>query len=137
MVKAVLDYLEGWLEQNVLHVLQSAGDPLSRLQQMCDRVDQVYDHGQQPCMFAILLLGSARDVFHHQVNLLFRGWIEAIATVLVQAGLAQTLAQQRAEDGVIAIQGALILAQGLGDPAPFQRIIQQLPAYLLENEYPA
>ena len=37
------------------------------------------------------------------------------------------IAHQRGEDGIIAIQGALILAQGLNDPAPFQRVLQQLP----------
>ncbi|WNZ27252.1 TetR/AcrR family transcriptional regulator [Leptolyngbya sp. NK1-12] len=133
MVEAVLDYLERWLNQNILQVLNGPGEPLSRLQQMCDRLNQVYEGGHQPCLFAILLLGSARDVFHQRVNALFRSWIDAIAAVLIEAGLEENLAQQQGEDGVIAIQGALILAQGLHDPSPFQRIIQQLPAKLCQN----
>ena len=43
------------------------------------------------------------------------------------------LANQRAEDALIAIQGALILSRGLGEIAPFQRIIQQLPAQLCQD----
>jgi hypothetical protein len=31
------------------------------------------------CVFAILLLASARDVFHAKVKALFPGWIDAIA----------------------------------------------------------
>ncbi|NJO50427.1 MAG: hypothetical protein HC840_14405 [Leptolyngbyaceae cyanobacterium RM2_2_4] len=42
----------------------------------------------------------------------------------------ETLACQRGEDGVMMIQGALILAQGLQDPAPFQRVMQQIPETL-------
>ena len=133
MVETVLNYLEQWLELNVLQVLNSPGEPLFRLQQMCDRVNEVYEGGQQPCLFAILLLGSARDVFHNQVKVLFRDWIDAIATVLIESGMDATLAQQRGEDGVIAIQGALILSQGLHNSVPFQRVIKQLPQQLCKG----
>jgi AcrR family transcriptional regulator len=64
MVETVLDYLERWMDQNILQILKSSSDPLTRLQQMCNRVSEVYEGGKQPCLSAILLLGSARDVFH-------------------------------------------------------------------------
>jgi TetR/AcrR family transcriptional regulator, lmrAB and yxaGH operons repressor len=57
----------------------------------------------------------------------FCAWIEAIAKVLIETGMDEVLAQQRVQDVAIAIQGSLILAQGLDDPSPFQRVIQQLP----------
>lgn len=130
MVETVLDYLERWLEQNILQRLNTPGDPLSRLQHMCDRLSEVYEGGKQPCLSAILLLGSARDVFHNRVKTIYRIWIAAIAAVLMESGLDEQLAQQRGEDAIIAIQGALILAQALNDPAPFQRMMQQLPRQL-------
>ncbi|BFM38337.1 TetR/AcrR family transcriptional regulator [Synechocystis sp. LKSZ1] len=130
MVKTVLDYLESWLDQNVLQLIRRPGEPLIRLQLMCDRVSEVYEEGQQPCLFAILLLGSARDVFHAQVKEILCDWIEAIATLLMESGMDPALAWQRGEDGVLAIQGALILSQGLDKPALFQRVIKQLPQQL-------
>lgn len=130
MVEAVLDYLERWLVENILPSLQSEGDAVTKLQRMCDRLNELYEGGKQPCLFAILLLGSARDVFHRKVQELFQGWIDAIATVLIEAGMDRELAKQRAEDAAIAIQGSLILSQGLEDSAPFQRVIQQLPKEL-------
>ena len=130
MVETVLNYLEHWMEQNVVQKLRSSGAPRLRLQEMCDRLSEVYEGGKQPCLSAILLLGSARDVFHDAVQALYHSWINAIATVLIEAGISEILAQQRAEDAVIAIQGALILSQGLSNPAPFQRVIQQLPEEL-------
>lgn len=133
MVEAVLDYLEGWSTQNILQPLASPGDTLARLQCMCDRLTELYEGGKQPCMFAILLLGSARDVFHGKVQALFRGWIDAIAAVLVEAGMERELAQQRGEDAAIAVQGALILSQALDDPSPFLRVMQQLPAQLCQQ----
>ncbi|HEY9646836.1 MAG TPA: TetR/AcrR family transcriptional regulator, partial [Chroococcidiopsis sp.] len=110
--------------------LASPGDAPIRLQQMCDRLYELYEGGTQPCLFAILQLGSARDVFHEQVKILFLTWIDAIAQVLIEAGLEPTLAHERGQDGAIAIQGALILSQALSDPAPFQRIVRQLPSDL-------
>lgn len=133
MVETVLDYLDHWLDQNIIQMLNGPGDPVARLEQMCDHLGDVYEGGKQPCLSAILLLGSARDVFHDRVKAIYRLWIDAIAAVLSESGMDEKLAQQRGEDAIIAIQGALILAQGLNDPAPFQRMMQQLPAKLKQN----
>lgn len=131
MVTTVLDYLERWMEQTLVQGLKGPGEPLSRLQQMCDRLRDVYEAGTQPCLTSILLLGSARDVFHDRIQGLYQVWINAIAQVLMEVGLDETLAQHRGEDAVITIQGALIVAQGLHDPAPFLRAMQQLPQQLV------
>lgn len=130
MVAAVLDFLDRWLEEHLLQALRSEGDALTRLHRMCDRVSELYEGGQQPCLFAILLMGSARELFHAKVQALLQTWIDAIADVLIEAGLDKTLARQRGEDAAIAIQGALILAHGLNDLAPFERVVKQLPQEL-------
>lgn len=130
MVETVLDYSRRWLETNILATLASEGDAYGRLQRMCDRIFTLYGGGQEPCLLAILLLGSGRDIFHASVKARLRMWIDAIATVLIQSGLDETLAQHRAESALIAIQGSLILAQGLEDLAPFQRVLQTLPTDL-------
>jgi TetR/AcrR family transcriptional regulator, lmrAB and yxaGH operons repressor len=133
MVEAVLDHLEDWLTQNILQPLASPGDSVARLQCMCDRLAELYEGGKQPCVFAILLLGSARDVFHGKVQALFVGWIDAITSVLVETGMEKDLARQRGEDAAIAVQGALILSQALNNPSPFLRVMQQLPAQLCQR----
>lgn len=133
MVEAVLNFLKNWLEQNILQALTSSGDASTRLRRMCESLNELYEEGQQPCVFAILLLGSQRDGFHAKVKALFRTWIDAIASVLIESGMDQGLAKQRGEDAAISIQGSLILSQGLDDPSPFQRVIQQLPQELCRD----
>ncbi|MFB2835657.1 TetR/AcrR family transcriptional regulator [Floridanema evergladense] len=130
MVEAVLDYLEKWLGENILPALESEGDAEIKLQRMCLRLNELYHGGEQPCMFAILLSGSARDVFHAKVKALFQGWIDAIANVLIQSGMDAQLAKQRGEDAAIAIQGSLILSQALDDTSLFRRTIEELPIAL-------
>ena len=57
-------------------------------------------------------------------------WMGAIAAVLTQAGMDSTLAQERSEEALIAIQGALILARAMADTTIFERILQRLPQQL-------
>lgn len=132
MVDAVLDYVGQGLEQNVLPALTRAGTPIVRLQRMCDQLSALYAAGQQPCIFASLQTCAAKGIFHDKVKRLLRTWMAAITAVLVEAGMDATQARQRGEDAVIAIQGALILAQALDDPMPFQRVIRQLPQQLCQ-----
>lgn len=130
MVATVLEYLEQALEENILQPLRSEGVACDRFSKMCQSVSNLYEGGRQPCLFAILLLGSARDIFQAKVQQLLQIWITEIAQVLIEEGLEPSLARQRGEDAVIAIQGSLILAQGLDDLAPFERILQELPKQL-------
>lgn len=130
MVETVLIALEEGLEQIISDTLHSEGDALTRLQIMCERISEVYEGGEKPCLLAALALGSAKEVFHERVKRLLELWINAIAKVLIEGGMDEEIAYQRGEYGVIAIQGALILSQGLGSQAPFRRLIQQLPKQL-------
>jgi len=132
MVKSVLDYSEHWLQENVLELLTSEGSPQERLQKMCDRINNLYAGGTAPCLLAILNSGTGRDRFHAQVKSTLDAWIRAIAAVLVDAGLNATLAQQRGEDALIRIQGALMLSQGLDKPAIFERVVGELPQRLMQ-----
>jgi AcrR family transcriptional regulator len=133
MVETVLTALEQGLAQILQETAQSQGDAHMRLQQMCDRISAVYQYGQKSCLLAALMLGSAQDIFRERVGALLQTWVDAIAAILVDAGMDATIAQERGQDGVIAIQGALIVAQGLQTPAAFERVMQQLPQQLCRD----
>ncbi|NJN23859.1 MAG: hypothetical protein HC810_04980 [Acaryochloridaceae cyanobacterium RL_2_7] len=62
-------------------------------------------------------------------------WIAAIADVLVEAGVEQTMAVQRGQDTLITIQVALIVSKSLDDTAIFLRTIEQLPKVLLASRF--
>jgi TetR/AcrR family transcriptional regulator, lmrAB and yxaGH operons repressor len=130
MVTTVLDFLQDWMAQNILPALQTKGSVVAKMELMCDRFNQIYQGGEKPCLFAILLMGSARDVFHDRVKAVFQVWIEAMAEVIAESGLDRKLAKEKAEDIAIAIQGALILTHGLDDISIFQRVIKEIPQKL-------
>jgi hypothetical protein len=48
----------------------------------------------------------------------------------------ERVAQQRAQDALTAIQGSLIVSQGLDDPSGFVRVTQHLPEELCQDTLP-
>ena len=133
MLQATMDYTQGWFEENVIGVLRQNKPARERIKEMCDRIDKLYESGEQPCFIAALTSGSPRDTFQEPIKFRLEGMIEAIAQTLIEAGLSSKLAYQRGEDAVITIQGALILARGTNEPQRFQRAIAQLPERLCEG----
>jgi TetR/AcrR family transcriptional repressor of lmrAB and yxaGH operons len=130
MVETVLATLDQWLQQTALAALEGEGDAQTRLGRMGDRISAAYSQGQKPCVLAALMLGSAKDDFQPQVQNLLQRWMGAIAAVLTQEGMDSTLAQERSEEALIAIQGALILARAMADTTIFERTLQRLPQQL-------
>lgn len=134
MAEAALTQVNQWLETHILPILNRQGQPIDAFQAMCQETSDFFQEGQNSCLWAVLVLEqSSDDLFHAQISWAFSTWTEAIAQVLVTAGLDETLAKQRGEDAMIAIQGALILSHGLKDFAPFQRVIKQLPQQLCRD----
>ncbi|WP_016948735.1 TetR/AcrR family transcriptional regulator [Anabaena sp. PCC 7108] len=134
MAEAALTHVNQWLETSILQILNGEEIPIAKFQSMCKEANYFFNEGQNSCLLAALVLAqSSDDLFHSQISLTFSRWIEAIAKVLITAGLDETLAKERGEDAMIAIQGALILSHGLRDFAPFQRIIKQLPQQLCRD----
>jgi TetR/AcrR family transcriptional regulator, lmrAB and yxaGH operons repressor len=142
MAEAALAETHQWLETSILPMLVGAASleenrkakPIDTFHSMCEEVNHFFNEGQNSCLWAVLVLEqSSDDLFYAQIRQTFSQWIEAISNVLITAGLDVTLAKQRGEDAMIAIQGALILSHGLKDSAPFQRVLKQLPQQLCQD----
>jgi TetR/AcrR family transcriptional regulator, lmrAB and yxaGH operons repressor len=131
MAEAALALANEWLEKSILPILQNQAKPIDVFQAMGEEVNRFFNEGQNSCLWAVLIVEQSSDnLFHSQISWAFETWIEAIANVLIAAGLDEALAKQRGEDAIIAIQGALILSHGLRDFTPFQRVLRQLPQQL-------
>ena len=131
MAKAVLEYVGAWFHNQILEPLQQETDPAKALQIMGDRLNQFYNHGQDACLIALFTVGEPDELFHEEIQQRLKALISAISTLLQKADLPADIAHKRAEDAVMGIQGALVLARGLNDNAPFERVIQQLGEKLL------
>jgi hypothetical protein len=117
-----------------LEILDRPEPPIAKFQSMSVEVGKFFNEGQNSCLWAVLVMQqSSDDLFHAEIRGAFSLWIDAIAKVLVTAGLDEKLAKERGEDAMIGMQGALILSHGLRDFAPFQRVLAQLPQQLCRD----
>ena len=134
MAEVALTHVNNWLETSILEILDRPEPPITKFQSMCEEVSKFFNGGQNSCLWAVLVMQqSSDDLFHAEIRGAFLQWIEAIAKVLVTAGLDEKLAKERGEDAMIGIQGALILSHGLRDFAPLQRVLEQLPQKLCRD----
>ncbi len=134
MAEVALTHVNNWLETTIVEILDRPEPAIAKFESMCEETSKFFNQGQNSCLWAVLVMEqSSDDLFHSQISGAFSQWIEAIAKVLIASGLDETLAKQRGEDAMIAIQGALILSHGLKDFASFQRIINQLPQQICRD----
>jgi AcrR family transcriptional regulator len=131
MAVAVLERIDAWMNAKALGALRSAGTPQARLRSMLRIIDEFYVGGRNACVLGNLVIGGSREKFQDDLAAAFGGWIAALRALAVEAGVRGPEAQQRAEDAVVRIEGALIVAGGLGDPAPFKRALRNIERDLL------
>jgi AcrR family transcriptional regulator len=128
MAAEVLADIDGWFELNIYAPLREASDPARAIAAMIAGVDQYFHSGDRVCLVGLVALGSARDTFAEAVDDYFARWQVALASLLRRSGLSKGQAQRRAEDALLTIQGALVLARARNDAGIFRRALSDLTA---------
>ncbi|MFG1419807.1 TetR/AcrR family transcriptional regulator [Xanthobacter sp. V0B-10] len=131
MAASVLQEIDGWFEAHVFSPLREEEDAPAAIRAMLERVDAYFRSGRRVCLVGVFALGEVRDRFSQRVQGYFAAWRDALRAALRRAGIADAEAAERAEDAVLAIQGALTLARALHDPEVFTRSLARLERRLL------
>jgi AcrR family transcriptional regulator len=131
MAGEVLAEIDVWFELNIYAPLRDAGDPARAIAAMIAGVDQYFHSGNRICLVGLVALGAARDRFSQSIDNYFARWQAALAALLRRSGLSESLAQRRAEDALLTIQGALVLARARNDAGIFRRALSELARRLL------
>jgi TetR/AcrR family transcriptional repressor of lmrAB and yxaGH operons len=131
MAAEVLDGIDRWFELNIFAPLRDSDDPVSAVAAMIKAADDYFHSGHRVCLVGVIALGASRDTFAAQVHDYFARWHDALAALLGRSGLNADVARWRAEDAVLTIQGALVLARARDDATIFRRAMAELQARLL------
>jgi TetR/AcrR family transcriptional regulator, lmrAB and yxaGH operons repressor len=134
MAEAVLDHTIQMMDEFLLAPLRSEIAPIDRINGMNKNVDVFYQQGQRDCLFALFSTGEARRLFQDRVQKALNLWINELTIVLIDAGITNISAQQRAEEAVTMIQGSLFLTRGLKNTEIFRRTLSNMPENLLRPE---
>lgn len=129
MASAVLADIDDWFERQVFTPLLRE-TPENGLAGMWKAVRCYFQSGGRICLVGAFALDGTRDRFAAGIAGYFGRWTGALTTTLVRAGWTDRAAEDAARDAVLGIQGALVLARAMNDPALFSGAVDRLEARL-------
>lgn len=132
MAAAVLAHVDAWFESEVFAPLRGADRPAEALQAMLAACESYFRSGRRVCLVGAFALADTRDRFAVAVRDYFARWQEAIVGALMRAGCPQVIRDALAEDVVLSIQGAVVLARAYDDPDVFTRATERLRRKLMD-----
>ncbi|MBE1208371.1 TetR/AcrR family transcriptional regulator [Aminobacter carboxidus] len=133
MANAVLEDVGAWFERHVFEPLRSE-PPGAAIARMWDAVDSYFRSGGRICLVGAFALDGTRDRFADRISGYFIQWIAALRDALIRQGWSPAAAGESAEDVVLGIQGALVLARATADDGLFARTIVRLKSRLRPDE---
>ena len=136
MAREVIATALGWFEDNVLAPLRGGGSPEARLAVVASNLDAFYDSGRRACLLNVMAAPHGDGPFGPAIRDAFAALVAAFADVAGEAGHPPDAARTRAARVVMMLHGSLVMARGLGDPAPFRAFLDALPADLLGENRP-
>ncbi len=137
MAAAVLEFVGAHFERLVLAPLGEDGPIGPRLNRMILGLDEFYMRGEAACVWDLFGIGRAGEAFRDELRQSVDHVCAALAEALGRAGVPTAIAKARAEDTVVAFQGALVVARARGDRSVFERVLAELPGRLLADMPPA
>lgn len=133
MAAAVLTHLDQWVEQHIFKVLSDkTKTPKERLINGITGIRELYDGGSESCIFRALSMESGIELFHKQIGDGMQKWIDTFKTVGISYHLTPKIAEEKAIETLIKIQGSLVVAKGLNDLTVFENTLQQIEDYYLK-----
>lgn len=133
MALEVLAHLNAGLRKT-LQAVEDEPHPEKKLELLLDALDAFYEGGKKACLLERLCASVDRAHFGAPLRATFLHLISAVGNICRAAGLSAALARRRAEDAVVRIEGALVVAAGTEDPSVFARTLGALRTTLLLPE---
>jgi AcrR family transcriptional regulator len=134
MAEQVLAHLDAALEKALFEPLRSKTSPEKKLASMLDAISAFYENGKRACLLERLSASVDSREFRRPLANAFTKWIDAVESLGRESGLPKAAARARAEDFVVRVEGALVVAAGTGDTKVFERTMRDLKSSLLRHE---
>jgi AcrR family transcriptional regulator len=127
---AVTDRVGEWFAENVVGPLTQPGLPAERVREVAHRLRAFYGDGSRPCVLDTLSLHSGPDELRAALAAALQAWLAAFTAIARESGFTRAQAARRAQQALINIEGSLVLARVMADPAVFLRALDGLPNLL-------
>jgi AcrR family transcriptional regulator len=131
MAAEIMANIDAWFVTQMFRPLEE-DDPRAAIALMWETTNTYFRSGRRICLIGAFALDETRDRFAGAIQGYFKRWIDALAGALMRAGIDVVEARELAEEAVVGIQGALMLARALGDDTIFGRALGRLRERLME-----
>jgi len=135
MAAAVVNNLNQWFQDQVFIPLERSGKPDEKVRLVTQRLREFYADGKKSCTLDTLSLPGGSEALQKAVRGSLTAWLQAFTGIAREAGASGAEARERAEQGIIEIEGSLVLARVLGDRKLFHRAMDRLPNLLTGKEH--
>jgi AcrR family transcriptional regulator len=114
IVAAVLTYVNEWLEENIYNLLTNRLiTPQERLKLVLNNINALYNNGEYSCVIRALSLDSSLEIFSEQIKKSMQLWITGFTGLGIDFGFSKEIANEKAYQVLMNIQGSLVVSKGL------------------------
>lgn len=121
---AVLHYVGQWVNENIHDVLTDEKTaPSERVDRVIKNIDQLYGQGKDVCILRALTMDTGVALFGEQIKESMSQWIEGFRKLGISLGMEEGLAENKAYQTLIQVQGSLVVSKGMATVEPFQKAL--------------
>ena len=103
------------------------GTPRKRVLAVAEKLREFYAGGTKPCLMEVLSIRGGSEALQIALKTAMLEMLNAFAQIAKECGLSAAIAKHKAEEAIVRLEGSLILARVVDDPACFERTLKQLP----------
>ncbi len=120
------------LDAEVFPLLADDAAPDRKLGAFVRVMDGFYAGGRQSCLLNMLAPPRGEtNACGDAIGATFQRLLSALGEVAREAGATPAQARMRAEQALVELQGSLVVARGVDDPAVFARALKRIPGVIL------
>jgi AcrR family transcriptional regulator len=111
MALSAAAHVSHWFEADIFAPLAESRPPADRIKTVARKLRAFYGDGAKPCMLDSLSLRGGPPELATALSSAYKAWLEAFAAVAREAGLPHRLADDRARQCLIQIEGSLVISR--------------------------
>jgi TetR/AcrR family transcriptional repressor of lmrAB and yxaGH operons len=119
-----------WFQANIFAPLKEPGAPADRIKAVSRNLRIFYGDGAKPCVLDSLSFRGSPPELATALSGAYKAWLESFAAIARESGLIRRLAEDRARQALIQIEGSLVLSRVTGNRKIFLDTLSELPDLL-------
>jgi TetR/AcrR family transcriptional regulator, lmrAB and yxaGH operons repressor len=119
-----------WFEENVFEPLKKSRSPSERVKNVARKLRAFYGDGDKPCVLDSLSLRGGPPELAAALVSASKAWLDSFAAIARESGMTRRLAEERAHQALIQIEGSLVLSRVTRNRKIFLDALASLPDLL-------